>query len=317
MLSFLSILFLSPPAVRADYKIVVGDFGIINVFPMIANEISREFSIGNLTVDFINITGSDYRGLPMGMMINSDIYQFNATWGTYSTTADDFSSLYDYGECNAIYEPCGWTIGIGNGTEINTSAGLEWFRSEGTTYWNFYTTGDDTMMLFEDNVTFESDVTMEQNLNVTGNITGNLIRGIMGYHNHTGTTLYFEDTEWLPLFFTGTTVLNGFTFTGGFMSSSNLTAQVAGIYWATYRVSGSGQNNHIYFSTVLVNGTNVNEYCGDHKKIAAGGDIVPMGNTCEIRLNVGDNVTVAVMDYGGSGNGDYYSSNLNLVRIGD
>ena len=185
-LSFLSILFLSPPAVRADYKIVVGDFGIINVFPIIDN---------------------------------------------------------------------------------------------------------------------------------SG--TGNQIRGIMGYNNHTGTTLYFENTVWKPLFFTGTTVLNGFTFTGGFMSSSNLTAQIAGIYWATYRLSGSGQNNHIYFSTVLVNGTNVNEYCEDHKKIAAGGDIVPMGNTCEIRLNVGDNITIAVMDYQGSGNGDYYSGNLNLIRIGD
>lgn len=65
MLSFLSILILSTPTVKAEYKIIVSDFGLINVFPMITNEISGEVSIGNLTVenltvDFINITGSDY-----------------------------------------------------------------------------------------------------------------------------------------------------------------------------------------------------------------------------------------------------------------
>jgi len=174
LLSFVSILILSMPTARADYKIIVSDFGLINIFPMIENAIGD-----NLTTSFINITGSDYGGLPMGMEIHSDIYQFNATWGTYSTTANDFYSLYDYGECNAIYSPCGWTIGIGNGTTVNTSAGFEWFRSEGITYWNFYTSGENTMMLFEDDVTFEDNVTMERNLNVTGNV---YIDGCLNYN---------------------------------------------------------------------------------------------------------------------------------------
>lgn len=155
ILSFVSILIISMPSVKAEYKIIVSDFGLINIFPMIDNSIE-----GNLTVDFINVTGITWGGLPMSMMLNSDIYQFNATWGIYTTTADDFSSLYDYGECNALYQPCGWAIGIGNGTEVNTSAGLEWFRSDGITYWNLYTTGENTMMLFEDNVTFEDTIKM-------------------------------------------------------------------------------------------------------------------------------------------------------------
>lgn len=160
-------------------------------------------------------------------------------------------------------------------------------------------------------------VNMNNNLNVGGNITTNQYRAEMGYHNHTGTTLAFGDTTWEDLFFTNATTLNGFSFTGGFLSSSNLTCNVAGQYLASYRLSGSGQNNHLYFSSILVNGVNQNEFCGDHKKMAAGGDVVPMGNNCFIDLNVGDNITVAVMDHGGSGNGDYYSGNLNLIRIGD
>jgi len=34
-------------------------------------------------------------------------------------------------------------------------------------------------------------------------------------------------------------------------------------------------------------------------------------------LTVGNNIYVAVMDYGGIGTGSYYTGNLNLVRIGN
>ena len=161
------------------------------------------------------------------------------------------------------------------------------------------------------------DTLIEGDLNVTGNFMGNQIYGEMGYHNHTGTTLTFPDTEWVNLYFTVADNLNGFSYTGGFMESSNLTCQVAGKYQAIYRLSGSGQNNHVYHSNVFVNNEINNELCGDHKKMSAGGDIIPMGGSCFIDLNVGDNISVAVRDYEGSGNGDYYSAVLNLVRIGD
>ncbi len=153
-------------------------------------------------------------------------------------------------------------------------------------------------------------------VNITGNFLGNQYYGEMWYHNHTGTTLAFDTQNlFYPMYFTNSTELNGFSYVGGFLSSSNLTTQVSGLYKATYRLSGSGQNNHIYFSTVLINGVEQHK-CGDHKKMAAGGDIVPMGNSCFIRLSIGDTIAVAVADYTGIGNGDYYSGNLNLVRIG-
>jgi len=155
------------------------------------------------------------------------------------------------------------------------------------------------------------------NLRIEGNFTGNQIYGEMGYHNHTGTTLTFPDTVWSYMYFTNATNLNGFTYVGGFMESSNLTCQVAGKYQAIYRLSGSGQNNHIYHSNVFVNSVVRNELCGDHKKMSAGGDVSPMGGNCFIDLNVGDDVAVAVRDFGGAGDGDYYSGVINLVRIGN
>jgi len=160
------------------------------------------------------------------------------------------------------------------------------------------------------------DAYIKEDLYVTGNFTGNQIYGEMYEHNHTGTTLSFSDGVWNKLYFTNSGLVNGFTYTGGFMTVSNLTAQISGVYQANYRLSGSGQNNHIYHSTILINNV-AQEKCGDHKKMAAGGDIVPMGHSCFIELNAGDDVQVAVMDYGASGDGDYYSGNLNLVRIGN
>jgi len=162
------------------------------------------------------------------------------------------------------------------------------------------------------NAKFSGDV------NVTKNFTGNQIYGEMWYHNHTGTTLDFASAStWYPMFFINATSLNGFDFVGGFGASSNLTAQLSGKYKASYRLSGSGQNNHIYMSTILINDVD-RQNCADHKKMASGGDIVPMGSSgCFVNLIKGDNVSVAVMDYGGTGTGNYYSGNLNLVRVGD
>jgi len=160
-------------------------------------------------------------------------------------------------------------------------------------------------------------VEIPADLNVTGNFTGNQIYGEMWYHNHTGTIMNFASSNtWYYLFFTNATSLNGFTYVGGFNASSNLTAQVSGKYQVNYMSSGSGQNNHQYFSTILINGVE-QEQCGSHKKMSAGGDIVTMTGSCFIDLNVGDDVSSATMDYTGTGDGEYYSSNLNLVRIGD
>jgi len=154
-------------------------------------------------------------------------------------------------------------------------------------------------------------------INQTGNFTGNQIYGGMWYHNHTGTELNFvvQDT-WYPLYFTNATDLNGFSYVGGFKSSSNLTAQVSGVYQVSYMAIGSGQNNHVYLTTVLVDGVEKPE-CGNHHKMSAGGDVLTQNGVCMVTINSGQTIAIATQDMGGTGTGDYYGGNLNIVRIGN
>ena len=162
----------------------------------------------------------------------------------------------------------------------------------------------------------DGNVNMARNLNVEGNITGNGIYGGMWYHNHSGIELAFTNADtFYPLFFTNATHLNGFSYVGGYNSSSNLTTQVNGVYQATYMALGSGENNDVYMTTILVNDV-CQPNCGSHKKMSAGGDVVTMAGTCFIDLNVGDNVALATKNYENTGEGIYFGGNLNLVRIG-
>jgi hypothetical protein len=155
------------------------------------------------------------------------------------------------------------------------------------------------------------------NLDVTGNATINNIYGEMWYYNQTATELNFAiDGEFYNIFMTNATNLNGFTFKGGHMQTSNLTAQHAGIYKASFYASGSGQNNHIYETAIFIDGVE-QKNCGHEMKMAAGDDIVTHGSDCLITLNVGSVVDIRTADVGGTGTGNYYDGNLNLVRIGN
>jgi len=138
----------------------------------------------------------------------------------------------------------------------------------------------------------------------------------MWYHNHTSTSINFATQyENYTLFMTEAEHLNGFSYTDGGTASTNLTALVGGLYQIVYNAIGDGQNNHIYVTSVFVNNVAMNN-CDAHKKMAAGGDIVTMGGNCIIELNSGDDINVGVSDWSGTGTGNYYGANLNLVRIG-
>ena len=167
------------------------------------------------------------------------------------------------------------------------------------------------------NALVREDLNVNGDVNVTHNFTGNQIYGGMWEHNHTGTAITFTTQDvFYPLWFSEAIHLNGFSYTGGFDSSSNLTAQVGGVYQATYMVIGSGENNDVYVTSILVNGVDM-ENCANHKKMSAGGDEVTQSGNCFIDLNIGDDVQLATMDYGGTGAGVYFGGNLNLVRIGN
>ena len=157
-----------------------------------------------------------------------------------------------------------------------------------------------------------ANIKMDGSLNVTGNITGNQYYGEMWYHNHTATELNFAvDGVFYNLTFSESST-NGFIFND---AGDYLESQIAGKYLVNYMASGDGQNNHIYFTSVLVNGV-TQDNLESHKKMTAGGDIVTMTGNGFIDLNVGDEVKLATADVGDIGTGNYYSANLNLVRIG-
>lgn len=147
--------------------------------------------------------------------------------------------------------------------------------------------------------------------------TNNSFYGEMWYHNNTGTTLTFAVAEtWYPLFFNNATELNGFYFQGGWMQPSNLTAQHSGVYKACYMASGSGINNHLYNTNILVNNISQDK-CMSHKQMSAGGDLITMSGCCLLNLNESDVIELATMDLKDSGDGKYYSANLNLISIDD
>jgi hypothetical protein len=155
------------------------------------------------------------------------------------------------------------------------------------------------------------------NLNQTsGNFTGNNIYGGMSYSNDTATTITFPSSDvYYPLFAIAG-LNNGFTFAGGFNKSSNLTAQVKGVYQVIYSASGDGINNHEYHMAVFINTTEQTK-CESKKKMSSTGDITPMSGNCMLSLNVGDVVSLRIADKYSTGNGNYFNMNLNLVRIGN
>lgn len=134
----------------------------------------------------------------------------------------------------------------------------------------------------------------------------------MWYHNHTATALAFGvDGLFYNLTFSNS-LTNGFAFNN---AGDYLEAQVKGVYKAGWMASGSGENNHEYYTSIFVNSVNIDQ-CEAHKKMSAGGDIVTMIGSCIFRLNVGDRIKLATADIGDTSNGNFYSANLNLVRIG-
>jgi hypothetical protein len=148
------------------------------------------------------------------------------------------------------------------------------------------------------------------NVNITGNFSGNQFYANACYHNDSGTVLTFSDGIFYNMTFDGFD-LNGFS-----SSSDRITTLVAGKYMVNYVSVGSGQNNHVYISQIAVN--NVGKDCThSHKKMASGGDVTPMPGVGIIDLNVGDVVQIQVADSGASGDGIYYGSSMNLIRIGD
>lgn len=167
-----------------------------------------------------------------------------------------------------------------------------------------------------DTAAVSGDVHISGNVEVDGNLTRTSYYGGMWYHNHTGTLINFATSSlFYHLFFVNFTHSNGFAFTGGFGLNSTLIAQNTGTYLISYMAMGDGQNNHVYRTTVFINETN-KDNCENHRKMAAGGDIITQTGTCLLKIYAGDKISLRTADDGGTGTGNYYGANFELTRIG-
>jgi hypothetical protein len=166
--------------------------------------------------------------------------------------------------------------------------------------------------------TINQNLTVNGNANIVKNLTANEIYGGMYYHNYTATTLNFASSSvYYQLFFTVADMLNGFGTQGiSFGGNSNLTAQVGGVYQLTYFAIGDGINNHEYHCVPFINSTEQDK-CESMAKLSTTGDKLVMSGTCLVRLSVGDKISLRIADYTGTGNGNYFGANINLVRVGN
>lgn len=144
------------------------------------------------------------------------------------------------------------------------------------------------------------------------------VYGEIFYHNDTATSLNFAvDGLFYYLYALNDTQLKGFTSKNiGWGLNSSMIAGYDGIYHIWYSASGDGQNNHVYHATVFIDEINIKS-CETHKKMSAGGDVVTMNGHCIVQINENQEVSLRIADIGGTGTGNYYSSNLNLMRIDD
>jgi len=162
------------------------------------------------------------------------------------------------------------------------------------------------------NLTVNENLTVGVDLNVTGNIVGNSYCVEAYFHYHTGTTITFVQDVLYNLTFNATSFMNGFTYDG----EANLTCAMPGRYAVNFHADGSGQNNHVYYLSIGINGF-IQHNTAVHKKLNSGGDVIVMAGTGFVNLTNGDVVSLMVRDITGGGAGTYYAANLNLVRIGD
>jgi len=185
---------------------------------------------------------------------------------------------------------------------FNGSDLINWITSTAKVYWNNAV-----------EYVFGSNVTIEQNLDVVGNITGNQIYGRMSACNNSGDLVPFAAQNTFYNFTMTKNFSNGFHFENG----NSLVALVNGSYFVSYRASGSGDANSVYKAGVGINGV-VKNCSASFFRTSNSNDVVTMAGSMVIgEIYEGDIITLMIEDTTGTGTGKRYSSQLSLIRMGD
>jgi len=202
--------------------------------------------------------------------------------------------------------------------ELSGLIGFEYKLGADNTLWQI-DNGGDGLRFFNDSYVFmrinKTEVSTPVNIHADGNITGNTIYGSFFNHTDAGTTITIGvQNQWYNFIY-----VDCGDFNNGFKCTSDvgtLQALHSGVYEGTHMESGSGVNAHLYHTAILINQVPVNSTEGhmEHNNVA---DVTPMTGNGFFRLTAGDNVTVAVSDSSGTGDGTVYKVSLTLKRIGN
>lgn len=181
---------------------------------------------------------------------------------------------------------------------------------------NFYSSSSASSSVYNRiyyQVSSVSNLTVNGNLNVTGNIYGNFIYGEMW--NKSDASFEMVDlvnpAEYVKIHNLEAGDLNGFTSTDG-----NLTADVEGRYQVIAKVGAkSTAVAGEYGMKVYINEVGQND-CYDHEEPSTS----PIGfiATCIVSLSVGDNLNIRFDDHANPVRDiNLLNANINLIRVGD
>jgi len=133
------------------------------------------------------------------------------------------------------------------------------------------------------------------------------------YWKHTeGLTLSYDvQNYYYTLMYNTSTQNNGFVFES---DNENITVNNTGVYQILFSAVGSGQNNHEYVLSVAINGI-CKEQASVKQKLSAGRDETTMNGQVILSLTAGDKITIKTKDASGTGDGEYYHANINIVWI--
>lgn len=163
---------------------------------------------------------------------------------------------------------------------------------------------------------FTEDQLITGDLNVTGNITGNMIFGSMFMHNFDGLVLDIPSINTYVNFTRlGAGEMNGFTF----QSNNSLVAEMPGMYkislYSSLALVSGGKTDFVM--SIHINGTEYQSILA-HRTHSSTGDVGTYSGSGYVPLNIGDVVTLEIQDIDNP-NQDvrYYYVSVTIERLGN
>lgn len=146
-----------------------------------------------------------------------------------------------------------------------------------------------------------------------GNTTINNIYGEMWKRNTTGDSLNLATQNIYYNVSTANFTINGFiSHQTGY--GTLLSTEFSGLYSVDYHISLVGVSTHTYYCSIGIDGLS-QENTENEMAMDGGREII--SGTGFVKLTPANNVTLMLSDRSGTGSTTIYSSNVNLVRIGD